>query len=440
MSVAGSAGPMDGLGARIGLFLYGLAGHLAAPFLGRYLQVRCKRGRESPERLDERYGRASLARPPGPLIWIHASSIGESLSTLALIDSLRERWPNVAILLTTGTVTSAEMMAERLPKGVLHQFVPLDLKSAVERFYRHWRPNLGLIVESEIWPNLIAVAAAENVPVVGINARMSKGSYRRWLWAKPLTQALLGSFALVLAQSEEDRRHFARLGAPRCLCYGNLKFAAAPLKADAAELARVEQQLGSRLRWLAASTHPGEEEQIARVHRTLAQKHPDLVTLLVPRHPRRGEEIERLLKERGLRICRRSTRQGIEPDCEIYLADSLGELGLWFRIAEIVFVGKTLVAKGGHNPLEPAKLNCAVLYGPHSDNFSKIAEEMTAAGALRRVADADELAEAVGELLDDQNACDRLAEAGMVYANAQKQVLEKVIEDLAPLVEGIVKH
>ena len=272
-----------------------------------------------------------------------------------------------------------------------------------------------------------------------MNGRISTKSYASWRRCRPLARHLLGLFSLVLAQTREDQEHLGALGADQPKCLGNLKFAAPPLSADPRELTALEGSLGARPRWLAASTHPGEEDLIARVHRRLAPNHPGLLTLLAPRHPDRGADLAATLRAQGHRVARRAEAEPITPETGIYLADTIGELGLWYRLAEIVFVGGSLVPKGGQNLLEPAKLDCAILCGPHSTNFRRLGEEMSHSGALRRVTDAVDLADAVQGLLSDPSARRAMAAAARTYAAAQAGVLTRIVAALAPLLDRAAK-
>ncbi|MEM7171158.1 MAG: 3-deoxy-D-manno-octulosonic acid transferase [Pseudomonadota bacterium] len=418
------------------LGLYRLAGRLGQPLLQAYLEKRGKRGKEDPNRIDERMGHASLPRPSGSLLWIHAASVGETLSTLPLIKAICQRWPDYRILLTSGTVTSARLAKEGLPAGVLHQYVPIDAPQAVDRFLDHWRPDVGMLVESEIWPNLITMARKKGTDLILINGRMSPGSFKSWQRARPLIRHVLGCFSAIFAQTPEDEARFQSLGASAASCVGNLKFAAAPLQTDPQRLQGTEKALAGRPRWLAASTHPGEEEALISTHCLLRANISDLVTIIVPRHPERGGQIAALFRHHGLAVSQRSAQQPLEKETEIYIADTLGELGLWYRIAEVVFVGKSLVAKGGQNPLEPAKLNCAIIYGPFHQNFQRIADEMKAAGALKQAADAADLAEIVNSLLESPKARDELAAAARGYAMTQGKVLDRLVQALAPYLEN----
>lgn len=411
---------------------YRLLGRAATPLIRTYLRRRIARGREDPQRIGERLGNPSLARPKGAVVWLHAASVGEAVSLLPLIERLQRDWPQLSLLMTSGTVTSARLMAERLPGGVIHQYVPVDLPGAVQRFLDHWRPSLSLMVESEFWPNLIAATAQTGSELILLNGRVSAASYRSWRRFRPLIATLLGRFSLVMARSPRDQMHLRDLGAAGVICPGDLKAAAAPLAANQEDLAELRAVLGNRPVWLAASTHPGEDEMVGQIHLALKAGFPDLMTLVVPRHPNRADAIRTALESRQLTVAQRSRNEALSPASDIYLADTMGEMGLWYHLAELVFVGGSLVPIGGHNLLEPAKLGCAVLAGPHTANFSEMTEGMIAAGALQQVADPQQLQAAVGGLLADTQARRSLATAAQAYAAAQAGVLDRVMEALTP--------
>lgn len=380
-----------------------IATECAAPGLRLMLRMRAWRGKEIPTRLPERRGVEHVPRPPGPLLWLHAASVGETASIFPVLSALRERAPELTILLTTGTVTSARLVESRLPalalaQRVLHRFVPLDVPGWVRRFLDHWSPDAAGFVESELWPNLIAACRARALPLMLLNARMSERSHRAWRHAPDLARHLLQGFTRVQAQSEADAARLRDLGALYVSAPGNLKFAAPPLPVDQAELARLSPILDRRPHWLAASTHPGEEALMRAVHERLAALYPGFVTIIVPRHPERGVDIVREL--RGVVVSRRSADEDPPPHAGIWVADTLGELGLFYRLAPIVFVGRSLVAPGGgQNPLEPARLGCAVAVGPHTANFAEALAVLEEAGALARVDDATALAAWVDQML-----------------------------------------
>ena len=380
---------------------YRYASLLATPVIDAWLAYRRRHGKEDRARFGERLGRPSLPRPEGRLVWMHGASVGESVSLLPLVARLRESLPDVQVLITSGTVTSARLLRERLPDGVQHQFVPADRPGAVRRFARHWRPDLAVWVESELWPNLVLETAARGTPMLLLNGRMSDRSNARWRRAPQLSRALLAAFDGVLAQTEADAERFRALGARNVAVRGNLKNDAQPLPADKDRVAALRQAIGTRPCWAAASTHEGEEAAVAEAISALRRTVPDLLTILAPRHPERGDSTAELLERSGLATARRSTGGAITPGTAVYLVDTLGELGLVYRLADIAFVGGSLAPHGGHNPLEPARLDCALVTGPHTENFAEAYAALEDAGAVSRVADASALADAVRALLKD---------------------------------------
>jgi len=415
---------------------YALAGRLATPLVARYLRRRVGRGKEEPERLDERWGRSGKARPPGRLLWIHAASVGESLAVLPMIEAIGAERPDLRLLMTSGTVTSARLLAERLPAGVIHQYVPVDLPQAVGRFLDHWRPDLAFFVESELWPTMLRALARRGTPLALVNARMSAGSFRGWRRIPGLAPGLLAGVRLVLAESPESAERFRRLGAPAVAAPGNLKLAAPPLAVDGEELARLEGLLGDRPRFVAASTHPGEELIVAEALARLRRRWPDLLCVLAPRHPDRGGDLAARLRAGGASVAQRSAGEDPATGTSLLLADTLGELGLVYRLAEIAFVGGSLVPKGGQNLLEPARLGRALLAGPHLENFALPARHLAEAGALRQVTDAASLAEALADWLADPAARAAAGRAAEAAARSEAGVLQAVLRGLAPLLEA----
>ncbi len=429
-------GGAESLTGRAGLGAYRFAGHALAPFAPALLARRARAGKEDPARLGERLGHPSAARPDGPVVWLHAASVGESLSLLPLIERLVSRWPSLTPLVTTGTVTSARLMAGRLPASALHQYAPVDLPGAVDRFLEFWRPGLGLWVESELWPNALAGLHRRGIPVLLVNARMSPRSYRRWRAVRPMARALLAPFALTLGQSQMDADRFRGLGARDVRFLGNLKFAAPPLPAVSADLQAAQSAMGARPRWLAASTHDGEETLAAMVHRALMGRHAGLLTILVPRHPNRGPQIAATLGGQGFKVGLRSHGDAPGADTEIYVADTLGELGLWYRLCDTVFVGGSLVPHGGHNPLEPARLNSAIVFGPHMENFQALADGLVAADGADQAAGLEALHAAVGRLLNSPDLVQQRATAAAKFADGQAQVLDATVDALTPWLES----
>ncbi|CAA7619883.1 3-deoxy-D-manno-octulosonic acid transferase [Magnetospirillum sp. SS-4] len=408
---------------------------LGGPLISLYLDRRRRRGKEDAQRFPERLGRAGRPRPAGPLVWIHAASVGESLSMLPLVERLCAR--RLSVLLTTGTVTSARMMAERLPEGAMHQYVPVDRMAYVRGFLDHWRPDLALWAESEFWPNLLAESRRRGIPQVLVQGRVSARSFAGWKRVPGFIRKLLSGFDLCLAQTEEDARRLRVLGGRDVRCLGNLKYAAPPLPADRDELARLERAVSGRTIWLAASTHPGEEGIVAEAHIAQAERFPGLLTIIVPRHPNRGPDIARELLALGLSAALRSTGELPHAGSHVYVADTMGELGLFYRLADIVFMGKSLTVGGGQNPFEPARIGAAVLFGPAMDNFPDMAPRMIGAGAALMVADGAALAATLGRLLADEALAARMKRAALAWSAAEAGVLDAVEAALSPTLDRL---
>jgi len=418
--------------------LYRILSAAATPLVTAKLRQRVTIGKEDPSRLGERYGKPSLARPDGPLVWIHAVSVGETISIQPAVKRLLASRPTAEVLLTSGTTTSARMLAGRMPPRCRHQFVPVDLPAAVDRFLDHWQPDLGIFVESEFWPNLVLSAARRGIPLALVNGRMTEGTWRRWQRTPRLIADILGAFTLLLARSETDAARLTGLGAPAVRCLGDLKYAAPPLDVDTTAEAALHGWIGDRPIWLAASTHDGEDAIVATAHRRLRATRPKLLTIIVPRHPERGAAIAAELAADGYAVARRSRDAPVKPATEIYIADTLGELGLFYRLAEIAFVGGSLVPTGGHNLLEPARLGCALLHGPQMANFADMAAAFRAADAAIEVADADSLAAAVAALLSDPADRHARAAAAGDVAETAGDVLDAVLDALGPLLDRAV--
>jgi 3-deoxy-D-manno-octulosonic-acid transferase len=411
-------------------FAYHAATDLAAPLLRRHVVRRVAAGEEEPTRLNERFGIASLDRPAGRLAWLHGASVGETQSLLVLIEALHKREPGLNFLVTSGTVTSARLLAQRQPANMLHQYLPLDRRAWAARFLAHWRPDFALWVESEFWPNLLDAARAGGVPLALVNGRLSAKSLARRRWAPSLIRPVIEGFRVVLAQDEVQAQRLATLGARAPQALGNLKFAAAPLAADGADLSALVAATTNRTVWLAASTHPGEEAIIAAAHRALKVRRPNLLTVIAPRHADRGEAIARELRAAGLSLARRSQGEAIGSGTDIYLADTLGELGLFYRLAKVVFVAGSFRWQG-HNPIEPALLGSAVASGPNVANFHDIFERMGKAAAVT-IAGEEELAGAIDQLLADPGPAGARAEA---FARQQAEgILVRVVAALEPVV------
>ena len=372
------------------LLLYRLATTALSPLAGPLLLARARVGKEEVGRLSERMGFASATRPEGRLVWLHGASVGEGLSLLPLVDRLLSR--GFAALITTGTTSSAQVLSERLPPGAFHQYAPLDAWPFVERFLDHWRPEIALFAESEIWPNMVLASKARGIPFALVNARISEKSLSRWRALPGVARAVFSKINLCFAQDAVHAARFLGLGVEAATVAGNLKFDSDRLPDDPIALAELRGALGARPVFAAISTHRGEEAIAFEAHLEIAGAFPDLLTILVPRHPERAEEIMALAAARGLKVARRSLGERPIKETAIYLFDTLGELGLAFPLAGVVFMGRSFSPGGGHNPIEPARFGCALLHGPEVADFGEIYAALDAAGGALACADARELA------------------------------------------------
>ena len=401
--------------------LYGAAGRLASPFLGRYLTARAARGKEDPARLGEKRGIPSAPPFDTRPLWIHGVSVGEGLAALTLGERLAALgWP---ILLTTGTPTSAARLAPATTARIVHQYAPLDTPPAVGRFLDHWRPAAAIFIESEIWPTTLLALRRRGVPLAHVNARLSESSFRNWRRTEGLGRSLFGTIDLALAQTDEQAARFAALGTGRALATGNVKFDAPPPAADPTALAALREALRDRPAWLAASTHEGEEEVVLAAHRALAARWPDLLTVIAPRHVARAEAIAALAADIGP-VTRRS--RGEAPTGAVYLADTMGELGTLYAAIRPVLLGASLRPFGGHNPAEPAAFCAALLTGPtHGPMFAPFL-----AGDAARIVDDETLPEAVAALLADPAEAQRRGERAAAVLAAERGAVDRTLAAL----------
>lgn len=408
------------------LACYAVLTALLAPMAPALLRHRAKRGKEDACRVPERLGYAGRARPAGDLIWLHAVSVGEATSLLPLIAGLMTRRPGLSLLVTSGTVTAADLLARRLPPQAIHQYVPIDTPGAVRRFLDHWRPALAIFVESELWPNLIQEAHARGVRLALLSARITEASARGWGRYPVAAHEIFSAFDLVMPQDDASAARLHDLGAttgPKL----NLKLAGEPLPFDDTELARLRGAVGSRRVVLAASTHPGEDEIVTDAFRAAVRDPEEALLILAPRHPDRGPDLARRFD-----ASRRAA--GRPPTGQIHVADTLGELGLFFRLADVVVMGGAfLPGIGGHNPLEPARIGRPILTGPHAFNATEAYADLFGEAAAIEAADAGALARHIRGLLDHPAVARRMGEAALAYADRQGAALDAAFDLLTPL-------
>jgi len=414
----------------IGFLSYRAVTAALSPAVPVLLRRRASRGKEDQARINERLALDLPPCPDGPLLWVHGASVGECIAALPLIESLlRHEGRNV--LVTSGTVSSAKIMRERLPARALHQFVPIDTPAATARFLDHWRPDVGLFVDSDIWPNLVLNAKTRGVKLALVNARMSERSFSGWRWAPKTAAALLSAFDICLAQDEEIASRFRQLGAHDVTAIGSLKADAPPLAADACQLDMLCNAISGRPLLLAAQTHPGEDETILPVHDALRRTIPDLLTVIVPRHIERGPEIAMLCGMRAVR--RRALGELPSRDVAVYVADTMGELGLFYRLATFAFIGGSLVRHGGQNPLESARLSCAVLAGPHTFNFTTAYRAIFGKQGLGLVQSSAEIADLARLLLCDPTKAKSFGAAAASAAATLGGAVDKTVAAIEQL-------
>ncbi|MGI9405238.1 MAG: glycosyltransferase N-terminal domain-containing protein [Hyphomicrobiaceae bacterium] len=423
-----------GLGAKA----YRTGTRMLEPIGPKILERRARRGKEDLERRDERLGHPQEPRPAGRLAWFHAASVGELNAIRPLLNEIKSRHPSLTLLLTTGTTTSARIAVDQLAGVVLHQFVPLDGPRMVRRFLDHWRPDVAMFVESEIWPNLIYETADREIPLILLNAKMSAKSAKSWrkLSRRRTAASLFSRFDHILAQTPADLIRFTRLGAANVELTGNLKIDAAPISVDTDALAALQGQIGDRPVFLAASTHPGEDERVAEAHLAIRSAHPDLLTIIVPRHPERGADIAYILDTKNLAAARRSLTQDIAKETEIYVANTIGELGLFFSLADVTFMGGSLIPHGGQNPVEPIRLGCPVITGPHTHNFEDINNALLQKNGIIEIRSPTELAEQVISLLSDASRTTAMIAAASAALEGLGGAFDRTLERITPYLVG----
>lgn len=417
------------------LLFYKIITYLSSPFLVLLLRSRLSKGKEDGLRLYERQGQASLARPNGFLIWLHAASVGEAQSALILIEKLSAQNSSLHFLVTSGTKTSAALMAQRLPDNAVHQYYPLDHPSWIQKFLTHWNPDLVLWMESELWPNMLLALKKNKTPAFLINARLSQKSFSRWSYFRSSAFKILSSFTSILAQTKTDKDRFEKLGVDNVHVTDNLKYCAAPLPFDLGELNKLKTAMGHRPVWLFASTHDGEETLVARIHTSLKEIYPNLLTIIVPRHPERRDEISNQLNVMGLNVILRGDVKNLpNKTTDIYVADTLGELGLFYSLTDIAVIGRSFShdGGGGHNPIEAAQLDCAVITGPNIQYQTQLFDDMFKMNAAKQVQTEEELQGMLKLYLSDKNAKNEAIQNAALFAKSKDNIIVDVLDHITP--------
>lgn len=404
---------------------------LAFPILKvTYIKKRQKAKKEHPTRFNERLGNYKVPRPQGKLYWMHGASVGESVSMLPLIDKLLKEDPDLSILVTTGTLTSAEIMAKRLPKRAFHQFIPFDVPAFAQKLIKHFKPDAVLWFESELWPSLLSEIKKAKIPLVLVNGRISDKSFETWKKFKFVSKELLGYFSLCLGQSEQDKNRLILLGAPKADCVGNLKFAGMPLPVDENKMNVLKEQIGDRPVFLLSSTHNDEEERFALYLPWLKDNVNRVLTIVAPRHPNRGDDIVRMYRSRNFNVAQRSREEDITPETDIYVADTIGEMGLWYALSAISFIGGSLIPHGGQNFMEAARDKNAVLVGPNMQNFVEMMNRARFYDAVYQVGSVEDAVEEVITLFRDENLLRERQQKAYLWTQKEEAVLDGIVNAL----------
>jgi 3-deoxy-D-manno-octulosonic-acid transferase len=409
---------------------------LGAPLVTGYLKWRAYKGLEDQSRLHERMGRASVPRPEKTLLWINAVSVGEAVAAITIIQAILKKYPEVHVLLTTTTVSSAKVIEKRLPKNTTHQFCPVDTPQAVGRFLKHWQPDLAIWVESELWPNLLHETQEKGIPTILLNGRMSLKSFSNWQKLKGMISPLLSRLDLCAVQSKEQAYFFQSLGAKSVLVMGNVKLMMTPLEVDSKKYRALKREVANRPVWLAASTHPGEDEFVLSAHKALRKEHPDLLTILVPRHIERSTFLQQLALKEGVPTALRTETTSLDG-VEIYIGNTLGEMGLFYALAPVVFMGATLVPKGGHNPIEAAQLGAFILHGPHTFNNPQLYDSLASLGFSESIQKENKLSALVLPWLKKQK---ENYEEPPVLKTYREEGLQNLLKFLAPHLKTLRKE
>ncbi len=416
------------------LLLYSSFSYGFRPLANYILQKRLKKGKEDIHRIQERRGKSKFSWKHHPVIWLHAASIGESLSSLALISALEKNYPNFRFVVTTGTVTSAKIMGEKLPQTAIHQFFPLDYPTWVNHFLDNWKPKAALFIESEFWPNTLLALKKRNIPCFLINGRVSDNSFKGWKKAPFSIRYLLSIFMKTFGQSELDVERLKALGATDSLFLGNLKFVSSLKETP------TFSPLEGQKRWLLASSHEGEEKIAARIHQELSKKWPNIHTCIMPRHVERSDTIENMLQNKNIIVTRQSRKE--KPIAGgIYIFDTIGHANQFYALGGPTAIGRSFIKGGGQNPLEPARFGNIILMGPDMSNFKYITTLMQENNITEQLKDEDHLLNRLDFWLQNDELYDTQSQKNKIWANNLGQgIINAHLAQLTPYLEQIEKN
>jgi 3-deoxy-D-manno-octulosonic-acid transferase len=415
------------------LYIYKILSILTSPVLFLLILYRTNQGKEDLSRLGERFG-YSTAKKTKPVIWLHCASVGETMIALNLIKILAKLYKSHQFLLTSGTVTSSSIVLKSKLANLTHQYTPLDLGFCVKNFIKFWRPELGILIESEIWPNLVDIAT-QNFPVLLVNATMSDTSYKKWFYFRSLIVSIVNKFSVIMTKDEGSEDKFKKLGAKNVVHLGNLKFANAKPNVDSKNFNDLSNQIDQRQVLLAASTHEGDDDFILNCYNILKKTHKNLLLIIAPRHPARSGQIIKSIIARNLTLSVRSKNHPINQEVDVYLADTIGELGLFYSLANVSFIGGSL-KNGGHNIIEPSYFNNLILFGPDMSNFFEIAKNFIENRGAIMCRDLAETTETINYFLDNP-------EQIKAYNVAAKKIVDKkknIMSDYLNYISKFLSH
>lgn len=423
------------------LYLYRLLTFLAKPFIRPILCIRRKNGLETTDknRKCERFGYASVKRPSGKVYWFNAASVGESNSIISVVNEILDYYKDVSVLITTTTLTAGNNIAKKFNgnKRVIHQFLPIDRRAYVDRFFKYWKPTVGFFVDSDFWPNLILSAKANNVPLILLNGRISDRSFARYEKNLDFCKPLMSAFIYGFGKSEEDRKRIEAMGIKNTVCVGNLKYGVPVLGYDKDELNKLRKMIGNRHLFVVSSTHPGEEERLLCGFLIIKKRYPDVLMIIAPRHPARGAEIKDFVVANGLKASLRSAGEPIKADTDVYVADTMGELGLFYTLSNVVFVGGSFANIGGHNPMEPARLHCVVLSGKIIHNFKETYDILIKHNCVAMVDDENDFASKVKSFFEHPDIMKQYMDKAFEVAEREADVLERTMDKLKPILDNV---
>lgn len=402
--------------------LYLAASYVTGPVFARVQRKALASGKEDPARVSERWGRTDQLRPTGPVVWFHAASVGETQSILWLVSRILESREDVTVLITSTSRTSADMLASRLPPRAIHQVAPYDTVKATRAFLDHWQPDVAVWIESELWPRMLHEARARDIPCMLMSARISARTAARWKKFAVTARSVLSHFELIHVQESATLTALSDVGVsgPSVVLTGSLKQDSPPLECDLTELSRLRKGLADKLIWCASSTHPGEDQIVIDAHKSVGG-----LLILVPRHAERAADIARLCADAGLVAAQRSLGAPLDDTTDVYIADTMGELGLWYRMASVSLICGSLTRVGGHNPYEAAQLGTVILHGPNVDNFLDIYQRLDENGSALTVSDAADIATALNDM--DAQTKTKMQVAAKAVLDAQQGATEPAL-------------